>query len=425
MAEMTIIRVAIIGGGLAGATLARALTKYDSLDVQVYEAGSFKERGAGVGIQSNALRALDQIIPSAMKMLVEQAGAVPTCAARFLMGCGPEAGSVLFDLDTGSPKVSVHRASLLRELLAPLPNDILHAHKRLVGINSRDKSARIEVEFEDGTKDYFDAVIGADGIFSSVRKYVLQDEAEKYAASPAGFWDCRNVVLLDKATEVLGETYFEVDRQCNDWVGDGAFLLHCVMENRTMVQCIISGIDQEASYKDRRHPITKEELEKALSSWSDNPVAEAMISLILDQPNTQGYSQWEHKLTPTYASDRICIMGDAAHAMTPWQGAGAGQAIEDALILDTVLGHITSREEIPAAFQAFDAIRRPRCQRLVDSSKETGRIMCGRSDARDSETLREALKGRWKFIYNLDVEMHKQEALQKLRDFQSLSLRNR
>ncbi|KAI1758264.1 salicylate hydroxylase [Xylaria castorea] len=432
MAE-TSIRVAIIGGGLAGATLARALTKHDSLDVQVYEAGSFKERGAGVGIQSNALRALDQIIPSAMKMLVEQAGAVPTCAARFLMGCGPEAGSCLFDLDSGSQKVSVHRASLLRELLAPLPNNMLHANKRLVGIDTSNLSARIEVEFEDGTKDHFDAVIGADGIFSSVRKYVLQEKAEQYTASPAGFWDCRNLVLLDKAIEALGETYFEVDRQWyvlkvpilhawNDWVGDGAFLLHCVVENKTMVQCIISGIDEEAAYKDRRRPITKEELEKALSSWSDNPVSGAMISLILDQPNTQGYSQWEHKSTPTYANDRICIMGDAAHAMTPWQGAGAGQAIEDALILATVLGRITSRKEIPAAFQAFDAVRRPRCQQLVDSSKETGRIMCGRSDARDPDTLREALKDRWNFIYNLDVEQHKQEALQKLREFQSLCL---
>ncbi|KAI1741713.1 hypothetical protein F4680DRAFT_414814 [Xylaria scruposa] len=51
-------------------------------------------------------------------------------------------------------------------------------------------------------------------------------------------------------------------------------------------------------------------------------------------------------------------MGDAAHAITPWQGAGAGKAIEDALILATVLGRITSREEIS------DAVGRPRCQRL-------------------------------------------------------------
>ncbi|KAI1129772.1 salicylate hydroxylase [Nemania abortiva] len=408
------IRVAIIGGGLAGATLARALTKHDGLDVQVYEAGDFKERGAGVGIQSNALRALDEIIPSAMNMLVEQAGAVPTSSARLLMGCGPEAGSFLLDLDVSSQKVSVHRASLLRELLAPLPDDILHAHKRLVGIHASNQSARIEVEFEDGTKDYFDAVIGADGIFSSVREYVLQDEAEKHTASPAGFWDCRNLVPLDKAMDAL-----------DDWVGDGAFLLHCVVENRTMVQCIISGIDEDVSRKDRKRPITKEELENALSSWSDKPVAGAMIKLILDQPHTQGYSQWEHKSTPTYANDRICIMGDAAHAMTPWQGAGAGQAIEDALILATVLGRISSCEEVPAAFQAFDAVRRPRCQRIVDSSRETGRIMCGRSDARDADALRETLKGRWDFIYNLDVERHKEDAMQKLRECRGFYHSNR
>ncbi|KAI0553953.1 hypothetical protein F4679DRAFT_580122 [Xylaria curta] len=114
------------------------------------------------------------------------------------------------------------------------------------------------------------------------------------------------------------------------------------------------------------------------------------MRLVLDQYSTQGYSQWEHKPTPTYTNDRICILSDAAHRMTPWQGAGAGQAIEYALIL----GRITSLKEISATFQAFDAVRRPKCQRLVDSSEETGRIMWGRSDARDPEMLRDALKGR-------------------------------
>lgn len=79
----------------------------------------------------------------------------------------------------------MHRASLLRELLAPLPKERLHANKKLIRINSTTDG--VEIAFEDGSAHIIDAVVGADGIFSSVRDYVLQDAAEECAASPAGF----------------------------------------------------------------------------------------------------------------------------------------------------------------------------------------------------------------------------------------------
>ena len=71
------IRIGIIGGGLAGITLAIALLKHPHLDVHVYESGStFKERGAGIGLFPIALEALDDIIPGAVDLLRSQAGAV-------------------------------------------------------------------------------------------------------------------------------------------------------------------------------------------------------------------------------------------------------------------------------------------------------------------------------------------------------------
>ncbi len=76
------------------------------------------------------------------------------------------------------PGVVVHRASLLRELLAPLSKGALHANKKLTGIKE-EIDGRYEITFQDGFVSHFDAVIGADGIFSSVRDYVLQDDAEK------------------------------------------------------------------------------------------------------------------------------------------------------------------------------------------------------------------------------------------------------
>lgn len=88
---------------------------------------------------------------------------------------------------------------------------------------------------------------------------------------------------------------------------------------------------------------------------------------MLDQDEPQAYSQWAHKSTPTYANGDVCTVGDAAHDTTPWQGSGAGLAIEDAVVLAGLLKNVTSRQDIVPALRAFDEIRRPRCQRVPKS----------------------------------------------------------
>lgn len=79
------LRVAIIGGGLAGAALANALTHLFHIDVHIFEsAPQFSERGAAVGLAKNAQLALAQIVPSASD-LFEKAGAVPMNSSRIVL----------------------------------------------------------------------------------------------------------------------------------------------------------------------------------------------------------------------------------------------------------------------------------------------------------------------------------------------------
>ncbi|KAK7999663.1 FAD/NAD(P)-binding domain-containing protein [Apiospora arundinis] len=404
------LRIGIIGGGIAGITTAIALIKHSHVDVQVYEGASqFSERGAGVGLSPLALEALDDIIPSAINLLKTQAGAVELDAARLVLGSGPEAGTLISDLGI-SAGITLNRAPLLQTLLSLLPKDILHARKRVRSVEQTEGG--VTVAFEDNTDALFDAVIGADGIFSSVRNYVVGEDAEKHAASPAGWWDTRHLVPFEKAKAALGEESFMVDRQYA-WLGDGASMLHGIVENRTMVQCIIAVIDKNPS-ADRKRPVTRQVLEGALpESWYEGPVAKGMVELILDQEDPKGYAQWEHKSTPTYANNRVCIIGDAAHATSPWQGAGAGLVIEDAFILGHLIGNISSIGEINAAFGAFDAIRRPRCQRVIDAGRETGRLFCGQHETAglDPERLNEALGRTFAHVGGLQLQAYKDEAL--------------
>ncbi|KAH9885071.1 salicylate hydroxylase [Xylariomycetidae sp. FL2044] len=411
------IDLAIIGGGLAGASLANAMMRIPHISVQVFEsAPEFSARGAAVGLAVNAQKALRRVVPDADQLL-ERAGAVPMNSSRAVIGSGPDAGTVINDVGVADPGKNVHRAALLRELLATIPSSQLHANKKLASI-TQDAQGKVELCFEDGTRPRFDAVIGADGIFSSVRDFVLQDAANEYAAKPAGFWDSRNLVPYQKAVETLGAEYFREDRQYG-WAGDGGFLMHDILDNRTTVHIYVGGLERDSTQQ-RKRPLTREFLMESLSSWIDGPIAKGMIDLILDQESPHRYSQWEHLSTPTYCHGHVCIVGDAAHSSTPYMGSGVGMAIEDAMILKTLLSNISGAGELAAAFKAFDSVRRDRCQRVVHASRRIGEVFYGIDPqvGLDPEKLRGVFATSWNFIYELEPEAHEREALEKLKGYQ-------
>ena len=168
----------------------------------------------------------------------------------------------------------VHRAALLRELLAPIPPSFLHPGKKLGSIVKDSSHGSLELHFKDGTVDTVDALIGADGIFGSVRTHVLGNDD---AASAAGWWDCRNVVPFEKAKDKLGARFFEDPRQYG-WVGEKAFIMHDILDDGKSVQCVCSGVEETAS-AERKQDLSRSFLEKSFAPWLGGPVARNMIDV--------------------------------------------------------------------------------------------------------------------------------------------------
>jgi salicylate hydroxylase len=115
----------------------------------------------------------------------------------------------------------------------------------------------------------------------------------------------------------------------------------------------------------------------------------------------------------------LALLGDAAHASTPHQGAGAGQAIEDAFILSNLLGQTKSAKEIEKAFSAYDAIRRPRSQKVVKTSRDAAAIY-EFEDAKlglDLDLIKQTLEARYNWIWDEDLP-------QQLRQAQDIMARN-
>lgn len=211
--------------------------------------------------------------------------------------------------------------------------------------------------------------------------------------------------------------------------------MHDVLDNGKMVQCVASKVtDEDWDPKEWKRDLGREALEGAFGSWTNSPIVKNMIKvgsragysleanrsqLLSLDPELQAFGQWDHHVdAPTFYKGRVCMIGDAAHAMTPYHGAGAGQAIEDVMILETLLGKVKEVSKLEAAVRAYDEVRRPRAQRVVQSSNITGRIMCGRGPevGLDIDKLRSTLGPRWMFLHGVDQKAYKRTALIAFRD---------
>ncbi len=140
--------------------------------------------------------------------------------------------------------------------------------------------------------------------------------------------------------------------------------------------------------------------------------------LLLDTPSPSLWAMWDHAPAPTYTKGRIAIMGDASHATTPYQGQGAGQAIEDALVLATLLAEVSNDNEIANAFLAYDQVRRVRTQRVVSTSRDSGQLVSMRAEGvgGDLEKMKKLLSYRVHWIWNRDMEEQNREAVQLFKE---------
>lgn len=161
-------------------------------------------------------------------------------------------------------------------------------------------------------------------------------------------------------------------------------------------------------------------LTNAFGTWMDGPIAKGMIELILDQPTAQHqrYALYEHRTTPSYARGPVCVVGDAAHAAAPWQASGGGQAFEDGMILGALLKHVSSADQIPAAFRIYDEVRRPHAQKILKSSRKSGMVLCGADEAVgiDVDKMRAELSARAALVEDLDLALYENDAVQRLKD---------
>ena len=197
--------VAIVGGGIAGLTLAIGLLKYPNVRLNVYEAAHhFGEIGAGVALGPNAARAMQHINPKIMDAATRlSTGNLWESKKDTYFEIRNGRGELQHGLSCPGGQSMLHRADFLDELVKLVPESVAHFGKRVVSMENLDSDG-IRLKFKDGTEATHDCVVGCDGIKSEVRHY-LSGETPHARAHFSGKYCHRGLIPMQKAVAAIGE----------------------------------------------------------------------------------------------------------------------------------------------------------------------------------------------------------------------------
>lgn len=411
------LTIAVAGGGIGGLALTIGLLK-QGLSVHLYEsAPAFAEIGAGVSFGPNALRAMSLVDPAVRAGYDKRAtsnGWVEKKETWFDFRHGmrdDKVGSHIAGVvASGTGQSSVHRAHFLDELVKLVPDGCAHFGKRVEELEELEmEGAGVRIRFHDGTTAEASALIGCDGVKSRVRQIVLGERAPAAHAAFTGKYAYRGLVPMEKAVGLLGE---ELARNSQMYLGYHGHVLTFPIEKGKTMNVVAFQSKTDGNWEDERWvlPMKKEDMFRDFEGWGES--VRKILSL-MEKPDV--WALFDHPPAETYYKGRICLLGDSAHASTPHQGAGAGMALEDAFVLSNLLGSVHKPEGIESAFRASDAVRRPRSQNLVTTSRTAGLLYDfeGEGIGDDEERIREDLIQRYQWIWeeNLDRELSEAKAL--------------
>ena len=351
------MRVAIVGAGLGGLAAALFLRRA-GIDATVYEqATELREVGAGIVVSPNMARPLRRL---------GLGDALGRIAVRLESGWEFrrwQDGRVLFvqpmgdacEQMYGAPCYVAHRADLHALLKEALPSDALQLDRRCVSVTQDGGHATLIFARKSGEEERVaaDAVIGADGIHSLIRDAVAPQAPATFSGSCA----FRCLVPQDKAPAMALRPVQSL------WLGPGRHFVHYPISGGRMVNVVAIVPAGEWRTESWTAEGSVEDLAREFDGWDAR-----LRQLIGAATDTKRWALYDRAPLQRWSAGRITLLGDAAHAMLPYFGQGAAQAIEDAETLAACLAG-ASAGSVPEALQRYERIRLPRASEVQRMSR--------------------------------------------------------
>lgn len=343
----------IAGAGIAGMTLALALAKFGVSIVVLERHASLQEFGAGLQISPNARHVLNGLgLDATLSAVSHEPDALDTYPQGSTEPLVSLELGALMRQRFGAPYAVMHRADLANVLYKACRRfaniDILFGVRNW-DVASHANGVTVAIDEAKGLSRTTRAngFIGADGVHSQTRQALLDGPQARFGRRIA--W--RTLIDIDKTRGLIAPNHVSV------FFGSGFHLVCYPLPHRRQINLALfmpgAAPDAGKLQPDPAHPGPKvtEILGLAGASWVPWPL------FTVDAPN--------------WSAGNVGLVGDAAHAMVPFQAQGAAMGIEDAAVLAPLLAGADTAE---AGFRHYAAARQARVRRVAALSARNGRI---------------------------------------------------
>jgi salicylate hydroxylase len=370
--------VAIIGGGIAGLSLALCLRKRGIPSAIIEQAPGFAVVGGGLQLSPNATRILHRLglaldlriaaVRLERRVIRDRSGQLLKSEAL--------GDSVVRRF--GAPYYAIHRARLHRLLHAALADTPVTLGNTVTAV--RQLAGEAEIERASGRRTRHRLVVGADGI-NSITRSVVNSNLPVFS----GQCVVRAVIELP-ATRVRA-----LGRAVQVWVGTDS---HCVVYplSHTQVNIVAAYREAPSARESWSFPADLGSLRRRYADWDSglvtvlDSIQQATCWALHDRPPLQRWS-----------TSNVTLAGDAAHPMLPFLAQGGNQAIEDAAALAVCLWN-TPTNRLPRALTSYQNVRRARTAEVQHRSRTNINQVGG-----DRRTGAEVTSHDW--LYGHDAEL--------------------
>jgi FAD-dependent urate hydroxylase len=337
------LRILIVGGGIGGLALTRAL-RQQGLGAEIVErAVGWDQAGTGLFLPANGVRALGML---GLDESIRARGCV-IARQRVL----DHRGRLLLDIGLdeiwgpAAPCLAVRRGAL-HEVLREAAGTPIRLGTTVEAVS--EGAAAVRVRLSDGSAGEYDLLVGADGVHSSVRRLVFDGAAPRHVG------------------QVSWRAVIEGGPAITNWTAmlarGRAFLVLPIGEGRLYCYADLTSPGTVDPTDGKVHRLAE------LFGDFEEPVAGILGRL--SPAHALHFSPIEEVTAGPWVKGRVVLIGDAAHATSPNMAQGAAMAVEDALVLAEVLA---SGQPLAASLAAFETRRRRRVRWVQEQTHRRDR----------------------------------------------------
>lgn len=322
------------------------------IDVAVYEqARELGRTGASIDLGPNAIRLLDALDLAGVRTVGVRPDAVELLrwddGSTLLRAPHGAAAEEYF----GAPLLDFYRPDLHELLLRALPDGVVRFGARVAGVEQDDSQATLVLA--DGRRMRAEAVVAADGIRSALRQQLVGADEPEFSGTVV----YRGLAAKQTVNELHPDhvNRYWLGPNCHAvayWVAAGDLLA---------VNAAIREADWARESWTDEAPL--EEVLPAFKGWNEHLLERFRHCRVF----LRG-AVFVRRPLAYWSFGRITLLGDAAHAMEPFQAQGAAQAIEDAYVLGECLGGAPTGE-VMEALRRYELLRMRRAEEMQDSSR--------------------------------------------------------